>query len=246
MRITRTAKVKLDITEDSVIPTISAYTKAYNFVCQEGYKKKNFNGVTLHKLTYQTVREYLPSQLAISSRVKATESLASVLKKKKKFTPKVIPRCPQSKFCSIRYDLNSYSLFLNKSECTLLTINGRLRAKLILSDYQRRYLNSWKYTSADLCIKNHKVYLHIVFEQDVADCQHTGKLLGIDRGINNIAVTSDNKFYSGGKVKRICSRYRKLRSGLQKKGSKSNETPTTNPPINIIMNTRTFLCKIRK
>jgi len=217
MKITRTAKIKLNISEESIIPTISAYTKSYNYVCQVGYDKKNFNGVTLHKLTYPTVRDYLPSQLAISSRMKATENLSSVLKKKQKKTPK----CPHSNFCSIRYDKNSYTLNLDKSEVSLLTVNGRLKTNIVISDYHRKYFTGWKHTSADLCIKNHKVYLHIVFEQDIADCPQSGKILGIDRGINNLAVTSDNKFYSGKQVKKICGKYKKLRSRLQKKNTKS-------------------------
>jgi IS605 OrfB family transposase len=55
----------------------------------------------------------------------------------------------------------------------------------------------------------------------VADIKPEGRALGIDRGINNLAVSSDNQFYSGGQVKRVANRYRKLRQSLQKKGTKS-------------------------
>src|SRR5208283_4058806 len=149
MKLTRTAKIKLDMQVGEVMPTLLAYTKAYNFVCQEGYKRKNFNGVTLHKLTYETVREYLPAQLAVSSRMKATESIKSIfkVKKKKKYTPK----CPVSQLCSIRYDKNSYSLFPDKGEMSLLTIEGRRRLKLSVSDYHKQYFEpGWKHCSADL------------------------------------------------------------------------------------------------
>ena len=217
MKQTRTAKIKLNILEEQILPTLLAYTKAYNFVCKEGYKKRNFNGVSLHKETYQFVREYLPSQLAISSRMKATESLSSIFKKKRK----ILPKCPQSKLCSIRYDKNSYSLFIERGYATILTINGRLKTNLDISDYHKKYLDGWRYTSTDLCIKDHKVYLHIIFEKEIPDRNPTGKLLGIDRGINNIAVTSDNKFYSGKQLKKITNKYRKLRSSLQSKGTKS-------------------------
>jgi IS605 OrfB family transposase len=200
------------------MPTLLAYTKAYNFVCQEGYSRKNFNGVTLHKLTYETVREYLPAQLAISSRMKATESLASIFKKKKKY----IPKCPTSNLCAIRYDKNSYSLFPDRQELSLLTIEGRKRLPLHISNYHEQFFDLfWKHCSADLCIHGNSVYLHVVFEKDIPDAPRSGKLVGIDRGINNVAVTSDNKFYSGKHVKKVCDRCRKLRSSLQKKGTKS-------------------------
>jgi len=110
MKLNRTAKIKLNASAEDFMPTMLAYTKAFNFVCQEGYKKKERNGVSLHKMTYEKVREYLPSQLAISSRMKATEALASIFSKKKQKYPK----CPKSNLCSIRYDNNSYSLFLEK------------------------------------------------------------------------------------------------------------------------------------
>ena len=218
MKLTRTAKIKLDMQVGEVMPTLLAYTKAYNFVCQEGYSRKNFNGVTLHKLTYETIREYLPSQLAISSRMKATESLASILKKKRKY----LPKCPSSKLCAIRYDKNSYSLFLDSQELSLLTISGRKRMKIHVSDYHKQYFSvGWKHCSADLCISGKEVYLHIVFEKIIPDTDVSGKIVGIDRGINNLAVTSERKFYTGKQIKKKCDRFRQLRKQLQKKGTKS-------------------------
>jgi predicted transposase len=56
MRLIRTAKIKLDIPVDEVLPTLVAYTKAFNFVCQEGFQHKERNGINLHKLCYQTTR----------------------------------------------------------------------------------------------------------------------------------------------------------------------------------------------
>lgn len=223
MKLIRTAKIKLNIEVADILPTLQAYTKAFNFVCQVGYDKKNYNGVQLHKLTYYTTREYLPAQLAISARMKATEALKSIFSKKKKLHKKFLPKCPQSKLSSIRLDANSYSLFLNSKEVSILTIDGRKRYPLKVSAYHQQFFSSWKHTSADLCIdkKTNKVYLHIVFQKDIADVKKTGKLIGIDRGINNIAVTSENKFYTGDKVKEIHNRYQTLRNKLQSKGTPS-------------------------
>ena len=218
MKLIRTVKIKLNISADEIRPTIQAYTKAFNFVCQEGYIKKDKNGVSLHKKTYKIVREYLPSQLAISSRMKATEALASVFTKTKH---KKYGNCPVSKSCSVRYDKNSYTLFLNKKEVSLLTASGRKRIALAIPDYYKEYFASWKHCSADLIIRKNKVYLHITFEKEVADATSTGKLIGIDRGIKNIAVVSNNKFFGGGVIKKIVRKYQKLRSSLQKKGTKS-------------------------
>ena len=218
MKLIRTAKIKLNMKPAEILPTLQAYTKAFNFVCQTGFSKKDKNGVSLHKKTYEAVREYLPSQLAISSRMKATEALASVFTKTKH---KKYGACPVSKSCSIRYDQNSYSLFLNKKEVSLLTISGRKRFTLAIPEYFSEQFASWKHCSADLIIRKNKVYLHIVFEKEIADTVSTGKLIGIDRGINNLAVVSNNKFFGGGIIKKQVRKYQKLRSSLQSKGTTS-------------------------
>src|SRR3990167_7105207 len=104
MKLTRTAKIKLNISANELLPTLIAYTKAFNFVCQKGFDKKEKNGINLHKLCYYDTREYLPSQLAISARMKATEALKGIFAKTKKYT-----KCPKSILCSARYDKNSYT-----------------------------------------------------------------------------------------------------------------------------------------
>jgi putative transposase len=216
MKLTRTAKIKLNISPAEILPTLELYTKAFNFVCQTGFPTKEKNGINLHKTCYKATREYLPSQLAISARMKATEALRSIFAKPKKYYS-----CPKSKLCSARYDKNSYTLFLDKQQVSLLTVSGRKRYQLIIPDYYQELFKTWKNASADLCIRKNAVYLHIVFEKDITDTQPNGTLIGIDRGINNIAVVSNNKFFGGGQVKNIVNRYRRLRKLLQKKGTKS-------------------------
>ena len=216
MKLTRTAKIKLGISPSDILPTLLAYTKAFNFVCEKGFATKEKNGINLHKLTYQDTREYLPSQLAISARMKATEALKGVFAKPKKYVS-----CPKSKLCSARYDKNSYTLFLDRKQVSILTVSGRKRYDLVIPEYYQELFSVWKNTSADLCIVKNTVYLHVVFERDITDTQPNGTLIGIDRGINNIAVVSNNKFFGGGTVKNTINRYRRLRKLLQKKGTKS-------------------------
>ena len=220
MKLIRTAKIKINMTVEQALPTLQAYTNAFNFVCQEGFRAKDKNGVSLHKKTYQIVRKdfHLPSQLAISSRMRATEALASAFTKTKY---KKYGSQPKSKLCSVRYDKNSYSLFIKKNIVSLLTISGRKKYNLIIPKYFQEQFATWKSCSADLCINNKKVYLHIVFEKENNDTVSTGKLIGIDRGINNLAVVSNNKFFGGGIIKKQITKYQRLRSSLQSKGTKS-------------------------
>jgi putative transposase len=216
MRLNRTVKLKLDVKVEEILPSIQAYTTAFNLVCQVGYKNKITNSIKLHKLTYQECRTNfnLPSQLAISARTKAVEALKTI-KSKNKYS-----KCPQSKLAAIRLDCNSYSIS-KSGVVSILTLSGRKKIKLDIPQYYQHYFTDWKYTSADLLIKKNTVYLHISFEKEREDVKSNGKFLGVDRGINKLAVTSDNKFYCGSKLKSICHKYKALRRKLQKVGSQS-------------------------
>jgi putative transposase len=217
MELTRTIKLKLDIPVEAIQPTVDAYTKAFNFVCQIGWNDSDYNGVSLHNKTYAFTRDSLPSQLAVSARMKATEAIKAVqarVKKKQKAT------CPQSSQSSIRYDARSYNVWFDRNEISLLAINGRIKIPISVPEYFKQYLK-WKRCSADLFIRKNKVFLNIVFSKDITDLVPTGKIVGIDRGIKKIAVTSENQFFGGGNIKKVSMRYEKIRSALQSRGSKS-------------------------
>ena len=213
MKLTQTAKLVVDCSPKEFQPTIKAFTDAFNYICKIGFEQRDTNGVSLHHKTYQECRKTLPSQLAISARTKSVETLKSIrtkINQGKKAT------CPQSKQTSIRYDANSYSLWLNKKIISVSTVEGRKKFNLIIPKYFEQYL-SWKYTTADLFVKNDKVFLHVVFTKEINDTPSNGTFIGIDRGINKIAVLSTNKFFDGKRIKTISRRYEKIRSMLQSK-----------------------------
>ncbi len=217
MKLVRTAKFKLDIPVETIKPTIEAYTKAFNSVCKIAWDSSDSNGVSLHNKTYSTIREYLPSQLAVSARMKATEAIKAVktkIKKKQKAT------CPKTKQASIRYDARSYNVWFDRNELSLLTIVGRIKIPVLVPEYFKQYLN-WKRCSAELLVRKNKVFLNIAFSKDISDPESIGKVVGIDRGIKKIAVTSENQFFGGGHIKKVSKRYEKLRSNLQSCGSRS-------------------------
>jgi predicted transposase len=79
MQVIRTASIKLQVDDqlsENLLKTIDLYTTAYNFCCEIAFNNNLINnGITLHKLTYSTTREYLPSQYAISARDCAVGSI---------------------------------------------------------------------------------------------------------------------------------------------------------------------------
>lgn len=214
MKLVRTIKLKLNEDPQVFQPTINAYTKAFNYTCQVGWNDKTHNGVQLHHKVYKETRKYLPSQLAVSARMKATEALKSVkarLKKGKKAS------CPQSKQIGIRYDARSFNVWWDRNEISFSTIEGRKTVQIDVLEYFKQYL-SWKRRSADLFLRKGQVFLNIVVEKEVEDPISNGTFVGVDRGIKKLAVTSDLRFFGGGHVKQVSRRYQRLRSILQSKG----------------------------
>lgn len=221
MILKRTVKLKLNVEKDILLPTFKAYTDSYNYICTVGFKNKNFNKIELHNKTYAYCRTQfkLPAELASQSREQASESIKSVLVLSKKKNKKC--KCPKSKLTSIRLTKNSFNVWFDKSEVSILTLNGRLRCKVVLPDYFQQYF-SWRRKGATLSVKKGYIFLNIVFEKEVEDIQpDNSNILGIDRGIINIATLSNGTIYSGERIFKIKKRYQTIRAKLQSNGSKS-------------------------
>jgi putative transposase len=235
MQVIRTASIKLQVDDqlsENLLKTIDLYTTAYNFCCEIAFNNNLINnGITLHKLTYSTTREYLPSQYAISARDCAVGSIKQLRTKikqdiqkrkylKNKDKKPFSPRCPRSKRQAIRLDSHSYTFWEEKALLSLLTCNGRVKIPLQYNSNFSQYKN-WKHTSATLKFRNGNFYLNIQFQTDVNDVPKNNKYIGIDRGINKLAVTSDNRFSLGGKTKQVCNKYLRERKILQRIGTRS-------------------------
>ena len=222
MKLIRTVKLKLkNVNPDDLLSTFRAYTKAYNYICEIGFKDRNFNKVELHRRTYDYCRTQfgLKSELAVQVRDQAAESIKSVTKLERKKHKKF--KCPKSKQTSIRLCKGSFNIWFDRSEVSVLTLNGRIRCKLNLPDCFQQYF-SWRRKGATLSLKKDKLFLHIVFEKEIEDVQCSNdNVLGIDRGIVNIATLSDGTVYSGEHVLQVKQRYQAIRSKLQSKSSRS-------------------------
>jgi putative transposase len=156
----------------------------------------------------------------------ATESLKSAITIKGK-RKGLKSRCPQSNNPAIRYDKRSYTVWLDRDEVSLATIQGRQRFKIKVPDYFKQYLD-WKVTSANLKYdkKLRKFFLNITVEKDVPDAEATDFLIGVDLGLRKLAVVSTpdgkiNKFFDGGHIRAVSERYQALRKRLQPKGTPS-------------------------
>lgn len=226
MLIQRTIKIRLrpDAQQEALLKDAGkAFTQSFNEVSYMGWKRKIFNGVELHKITYQAQRARLnlPSQLAISARMKATESLSSVRARQKKGR-KV--SCPRSEDCPIRYDAHSYTIWFDRKEVSILTLQGRVKVSFTVADYYTNYL-AWKTASADL-IQDRKGrwWLHVVMSKEILESiplEDSNAVVGVDLGIVNPAVDSRGFSYGSEHWKEVEDKLQKLKSSLQSKGTRS-------------------------
>ena len=249
--LTRTIRIQLKPTPEQVAllkQTMHEYTVCFNEVCQIADTEKISNGVELHRLTYASHRAatHLPSQLICAARVKATEAIKSVVAHRKKqvqkhqqrlkeakktgkpVKPLKLAQTPHSALCAIRYDARSFRFERDSRIASLVHVQQegvtRNRATIAVKvpAYYEQYLTpEWKQDSADLIYRKGSYWLHMVVSRETPPTVPTGKAIGVDLGINRLAVTSHPQFFGSKHVKETNNRYFRLRRKLQAKGTKS-------------------------
>jgi IS605 OrfB family transposase len=105
---------------------------------------------------------------------------------------------------------------------TIASTKGRIKAAFFVPPHYGNYIG-WTIKSATISYdrRNKIFYLHVSLEHSDPLKVANLKVLGIDRGIVNIAVCSDNRFFNSKKIKNRRARYAYLRKELQSKGTRS-------------------------
>ena len=211
MRVT----IKVKISENpKFVNLYNKFLKACQYASDKAFEHKPTHKFELHKLIYYNMRKRfgLKSQFIINAIARGYESFNSC---KDKTDKRVI-----FKSVPIRYDRRTFTF---KSDSVRLTVNkGRIDVPINIASYYTKYL-SWNYQTADL-VKDSKAryFLHITFSKDINIddiVTRKSRVVGVDVGVNNLAVTSDGKVFKGHKTRII--QYRYLRRKLQRKGTKS-------------------------
>lgn len=218
MNMDRTIKLKLSVFEEDkevLKKTINVFNTVFNEVAQYGFDHKSHSKVSIHHATYKQIREKypeLPSSLVQGARDVACEALKGVKLK----------RLPVAKpFSSIRYNQRVITYFLKHERVSLATVNGRIKATFNIPECYRSYTD-WGVRSSTLKydVRKDSFFLYVIFRTE-SPKPSGEKVLGIDRGIINIAVCSNNIFFNGKSVKNVRGKYAFLRKNLQSKGTKS-------------------------
>lgn len=209
----RTLQIKIDKSNE-LVQTARIWNAACQDVIDYGFAAHDYNKTRLNRATYKDLREKyptLPSALLQTARDQASDMLKRLKFKTKPF---------KKPFGAVRFDVRTMKVFLESGYCKLTTAFGRLRYDFQLPEYYKRYAG-WKVTNAQLKIAKNACYLNIQVEQPDPELTPGDKRVGVDLGINNIAVCSDNTFWESGPVKAVKGKYQYLRSKLQSKGTRS-------------------------
>jgi len=80
---------------------------------------------------------------------------------------------------------------------------------------------TWKPKSSTITFKNGKLNVNVIVEKDSdVEKSSNGAVIGLDRGINNIAVGSNNQFFNSKRLRNTKAKYQYNRSVLQAKGTR--------------------------
>ncbi|MBU1204926.1 MAG: transposase [Nanoarchaeota archaeon] len=214
MKSVVTIKLKIPCKKE-LLETMRQYSKSAQYVVDTGWENGIYSKRELHNLTYYPIREILelPAQLVCSSRDKACETLKSLWKIKKPTKPNF------KEMLTIRYDARSFSF--NFDCVSLATTNGRLKIPVDIPEYYWQYLD-WDARNADLILdRKNKLLLHITFSRDIQLPTNSDGFLGVDIGINQVAVTSNRQFFNARQIKLKRIKFKRIRAKLQSKGTRS-------------------------
>lgn len=191
------------------------YNEAVQFCIDAEWEHKTYNKNLLHKITYSALRQKISTLQ--SSLIQCARDQASDILRRQKFLG---TKATKNLFGSIRYNARTYTPRLMNGMLSISTIDGRKRYSFTVPNYYGKYLD-WKVRGMTLSYKDGSYFANIIVKKEYPIPNNASSVLGIDLGINKIAVCSDNVFFSSKLLKRRKGEYAYLRRKLQQKGTRS-------------------------
>ena len=219
-----TIKLKLFIVdpkhEKLLEDTRRVFVDVLNYISPIVFKNKIWGYKSFQAKFYYDLKKSFP-QLNAQQLIQAIKVVCQDYKDKSKRTSIHIFK----KHNAIVYDARLLSYSKDKSIVSISTLEGRIKIPLHLNPY---FVEKIKYIKgeADLVKKNNNWYLNQVIEVPEKEIVEHVKSLGIDMGVNNIAVDSLGAFYCKEENKNIelhRKRLLELKGILQKVNSKSSK-----------------------
>lgn len=209
------APVKLlvdDAQKAQLLATIERFNEACSWLAIQAFELKTADDRRLQKLYYRELRD----RFGLSSQqvIRVIGKVCEVYKRDKS------KLCEFRKFGAIPFDQRLYTFTHGLDRVSLRTLDGRMTVSCAIGAHQRARLEGAR-RQADLVYRKGKLYLFVTVKVPDGSPIEPKDWLGVDLGICNIAVDSDDKRYSGDKTIALRNRTGKLRAALQATGTKS-------------------------
>jgi IS605 OrfB family transposase len=229
--VRRTAITRLSVDDEQrglLEETITEYKRGCQIATDLAWERCNEKR-EVQSLAYEPVRENtaLGAQHAILATHQAAEAITGCIARRSTGTNTSKPTFTAP---TVTYDTRSMTLFDDET-VSLATTDDRVRCPLVLPDdedgYQRQYLDAddWQVTESTLTARDGEFFLHLGFRRSPTeterDTAEDGTVLGVDLGIENLAVTSTAHFVSGRELTHNLREFENVRAGLQQTGTRS-------------------------
>jgi IS605 OrfB family transposase len=206
----------IDGQKASVLRTMGAYTRAFEIAAQWGYQNRNANKFAVHHGVYYTIRQEvpeLPSALVLTAKDTACEAL-------KLAKLRTLPH--RRTYAAMRYMRREASVRIPKGTVSLGSVDGRIKTTCYFPPAFDRYAQ-WEVRASIIMYerKSKEFYIGVMVKKEAPPMREEDDILGIDRGINKVAVCSNNIFFDSKRINSVRGRYAKNRAELQAKGTRS-------------------------
>ena len=231
----RTAITRLalsDTDEQLLQQTVAEYMNGCQIAADMAWQQCHSKS-DIQQLAYDDVLDNteLGSQHAILACHQAAENIKSCITRRQKGKKASKPTYTTP---AVTYDSRTMTIFTDQQQVSLTTHGDhpRVRADLVLPEnddgYQHQYLNSdeWEPTESTLHYRDGEWYLHLGFRKPVetdspSDTTEHRTVLGVDLGVNQIAVTSTARFFSAGELNHNRREFERIRGDLQETGTQN-------------------------
>jgi putative transposase len=235
MEVRRTVPVTLDVDSDAAAlleDTVDEFLFAAQYVVDHAFQGEyvTTSKAQLQDETYDEVRNKTPlnAGLVQNARNKAAEASKSVVERWKQGKKASKPSMTS---LHVVYDHRTATFYDDR--VSLATTDGRVEADYRLPNDEggtphAKYLFSDDYevTGAELHYKHGEWKLHVHCKKEVESdtpeqaTTENGTVLGVDLGVNNLAVTSTGTFWTGDEFDHWRREYENRRGDLQECGTR--------------------------
>ena len=191
------AQVKLQVTSEqhfALLDTLKRANQACDTLSAWAWEHRTFGQYAIHEACYTSIRSTtgLTAQVVVRCIAKVADAYKLDKQVQRVFHP----------VGAIAYDDRILRWYVDKQVVSIWTTEGRMKIAYSCGERQKELLRTQQGES-DLVFKDGNWYLLATCNVEEAPLITPVGVLGVDLGIHQIAVDSENNFHSGKPVKQV-------------------------------------------